>query len=57
MSFPSKQTLPAEAFSRPETAEMAVVLPAPLAPSRATISPRLTCIDMPWSASRLPYDA
>src|SRR5437016_2881876 len=39
MSRSSKRTLPARAFSRPDTTESSVDLPAPLEPMSATISP------------------
>src|SRR6266511_1061227 len=39
----------------PLMARAAVVLPAPLAPSRVTISPRRTSRLTPWSARTAPY--
>src|SRR5205823_5499777 len=41
----------------PVTARSVVVLPAPLAPSNATMSPTPTLIDTPWSARVCPYPA
>ena len=41
----------------PETARSVVVLPAPFAPSSATISPSSTVSDTPWSATTWPYRA
>ena len=38
----------------PHTACMVELLPAPLAPIRATISPSLTSNDTPWTARTLP---
>ncbi len=42
--------LPAEVRRSPEIARSAVVFPAPLAPSRATIWPSLTLSVIPFSA-------
>jgi hypothetical protein len=39
MSWPSASTLPAGGFTMPQTMPMSVVLPAPLGPSSAKISP------------------
>src|SRR5689334_5343165 len=48
--LPSVITCPAIAFK-------SVVLPAPLAPTTATTSPRATSIDTPCNARRPRYDA
>ena len=42
MSSPLKMTVPARTGRRPETVFIVVVLPAPLAPMRVTISPSST---------------
>ena len=46
--------LPAEAVSSPLMVRRVVVLPAPLAPIRETISPSFTVSDMPSSACTAP---
>ena len=45
IGFPSKKTVPDTGRTSPEIVRRVVDLPAPLAPSRATISP--------WSTARL----
>src|ERR1700722_16426606 len=55
MSIPLISTLPVVAASTPSTMLMVVVLPAPLGPSRPTISPRPTVNDTSSSATTLPY--
>jgi hypothetical protein len=40
MSWPSTVTVPEERLTMPQTIEISVVLPAPLGPSSAKISPR-----------------
>src|SRR5215471_12774042 len=57
MTCPSKRTLPPVLRTVPEMARRVVVLPAPLAPSRATIVPSSTFSDTPCSALTEPYDA
>ena len=54
MSRPSNHTEPFDNGSRPDTARINVVLPAPLEPSRVTSSPARTTSDTPCSASILP---
>ena len=49
-SAPMKLTLPAVGGSSPLTARSSVVLPAPLGPTRATISPSSTLNDTPSTA-------
>src|SRR5260370_31777335 len=55
MSRPSKLTFPDDGRSRPPTARSSVVLPAPLGPSRATISPASTCSEASTTAAIWPY--
>src|SRR4029434_11021105 len=56
MVRPAKRMSPLRAGTRPAIVFNSVVFPAPLAPTRATISPGLTCSDTPWSASApAPY--
>lgn len=50
MRVPSNAMLPSRAGVRPEMVRSAVVLPAPLAPSRATTAPSGTVNDTPFSA-------
>jgi hypothetical protein len=50
MSRPSNRIAPDAIGRRPDTARMVVVLPAPLAPTSATISPSFTSTLMPCSA-------
>ena len=50
MSAPSSSTEPWRGWSRPLIVRSVVVLPAPLAPIRVTISPRRTSAVMPRSA-------
>src|SRR4051794_29828338 len=52
---PSKVTVPATGRIIPETVFCVVVLPAPLAPSSATISPSRTSKLTPFSAAIAPY--
>src|SRR3954452_9234264 len=52
---PSKVTVPATGRIIPETVFCVVVLPAPLAPRRATISPSLTSKLIPLRAAIAPY--
>ena len=54
MRRPSRLMLPSAGDSMPDTVFWVVVLPAPLAPSRATISPVLTVKLMPLSAAMAP---
>jgi len=46
--------LPPDGFKRPEIARSVVVLPAPFAPMRVTISPSRTSNEMPRSAWMAP---
>ncbi len=46
--------VPAAGFSNPLMVRIKVVLPASLAPTSATASPALTCIEMPLGASIWP---
>jgi len=52
MSWPSAITRPALAFTMPQMMLISVVLPAPLGPSSAKISPRrmsrFTCFSAVW---------
>ncbi len=50
------RTLPASALRRPSAISSAVVLPAPLGPSSATISFRCTAKENDCNARILPYD-
>jgi len=52
--LPSKRTSPANGTSTREIVLSVVLLPAPLAPSSATISPAATSSEMPRSASISP---
>ena len=54
MSLPSSSTLPLRGCSRPEMERRVVVLPAPLAPIRVTISPSSTVRETPIRAWMLP---
>src|SRR5919197_3817313 len=54
--FPAKTISPV-CRTVPETDRSVVVLPAPLAPSSATISPSSTRSETPWSALIGPYRA
>ncbi len=54
MSLPLKKTVPARTGRRPETVFIVVVLPAPLAPMRVTISPSSTVKLMSRMASMRP---
>ncbi|CPL38506.1 Uncharacterised protein [Bordetella pertussis] len=54
MSLPSKVMTPSRARGLPHTVMSKVVLPAPLAPIRVTISPCLTSTDTPLSAWMAP---
>ena len=49
---PWKATVPEIGATSPARASSVVVLPAPLAPSRATTSPALASRSMPWMAGR-----
>jgi len=53
MSTPSNTICPAAGVTRPDTALSSVDLPAPLVPSRATISPRSTSRSTPNSTCTL----
>src|SRR3974377_665474 len=55
MSCPRNSILPLAGFSIPVIVLMVVLLPAPLAPSRATISPCSTWSEMPFRAWIAPY--
>lgn len=50
MSAPKMDTVPAAGRNAPVTAMQVVVLPAPLAPSKAVIPPIGTCRSMPCTA-------
>src|SRR5690606_23282129 len=50
MSAPSRVMVPDVGFFSPDTERSVVVLPAPLAPMRQTISPSLTSNEMPLMA-------
>jgi hypothetical protein len=54
MSRPSKRIVPAAAFTKPLIARSVVVLPAPLAPISATISPSPTVSETSSSAVMRP---
>ena len=54
MSLPSKTIRPADSGRSPEIVFRVVVLPAPLAPIRATISPSSTASVTSFSAAILP---
>jgi len=54
MRWPSNQISPLRARSRPDSALLSVVLPTPLLPSTATISPGATSRSMPRSTSVSP---
>ncbi len=51
---PSRETLPPESLTSPETALSSVLLPAPLAPITVMISPAATVRSRPWSTSIFP---
>ena len=53
-SCPSKVMLPRVGGTSPEIVRSVVLLPAPLAPMRVTISPGSTCREMPFRASTGP---
>src|SRR5579863_4841868 len=53
---PFQEIVPAVGRTSPEMVESVVVLPAPLPPIRATISPISTLNEMPLSTSIWPYD-
>jgi hypothetical protein len=53
-SRPSKRIVPERGFSVPATARSVVVLPAPLAPISATISPAATLIEISRQAGTWP---
>ena len=57
MSAPSKRTVPSMTGIIPEMARKVVVLPAPLSPSRATISPSPTLRSIPKMTGSRPYPA
>src|SRR5215467_4312337 len=57
INCPSNSTLPPVFLTVPETARSVVVLPAPLAPSSATMLPSLTFSEIPCSALMDPYEA
>src|SRR6185295_18853975 len=52
---PSNSICPADGLTRPEIAFNVVDLPAPFAPIRATISPRLISISIPRKAGMFAY--
>jgi hypothetical protein len=54
ISAPWKTIRPVRGGTMPEIERSVVDLPAPLAPMRVTISPSLTRIEMPFSASIEP---
>ena len=54
MSLPLKLMVPARTGRSPETVFIVVVLPAPLAPMRVTISPSSTVKEMSRMASMRP---
>ena len=54
MSLPSKVIVPVRGWSSPEIVLRVVVLPAPFAPIRVTISPRRTSSDTPCRAWMWP---
>ena len=54
ISLPAKRMVPALGFVRPWIERSVVDLPAPLAPIRVTISPSLTVIERPLTASMRP---
>src|ERR1700761_6933308 len=56
MSSPFQEILPAVGRTRPEMVLRVVVLPAPLPPIKATISPISTLNEMPLSTSIWPYE-
>ncbi len=49
------RTVPELALTSPATAEISVVLPAPLGPSSPKNSPSWTWSETPWSAVNDPY--
>ena len=53
-SVPSTRTAPDVGARKPSSISMVVVLPAPLGPSTATISPASTVNDTPRTASTSP---
>src|SRR5579863_6072031 len=53
---PFQAMVPAVGRTRPEIVLSVVVLPAPLPPIRATISPASTLNEMPFNTSMCPYD-
>src|SRR5579875_1982154 len=57
MSSPRKRMLPRQAGTRPMRTLRRVVLPAPLAPSRTTLSPSWTATSTPHSTWTRPYPA
>jgi hypothetical protein len=52
MSWPSTVTVPLLALTMPQTMLISVVLPAPLGPSSAKISPRRMSSRIPLSAAK-----
>src|SRR5262245_49617892 len=52
---PAKMIVPSEAGTNPEIQRSVLVLPAPLLPRRATISPCMTLSDIPRTASARSY--
>ncbi len=55
-SSPRTVTSPPSRGRKPSRISTVVVLPAPLAPRKAKISPVVTSRSMPFTASRSPYD-
>src|SRR5690348_8422109 len=55
MSRPSKATRPEKAGNRPQIVLLRVDLPAPLEPSKATISPSFKDKSIPLKTSTRPY--
>src|SRR5689334_4988786 len=55
MSSPSKVIVPVDSGRMPEMTRIVVVLPAPFAPMRVTISPSSTVSEISESASMRPY--
>ena len=54
ISWPLSRTCPKGGLSTPDIVRRVVLLPAPLAPIRATISPVSTFRETPWRAGTRP---